>query len=173
MSSKKSRYYRIAVFTALVCAAGVLLFLGWFGREETAPEHIILVSIDTLRRDHLPTYGYPRDTAPSIAELARSSVVFDNAVAASVNTAPSHASMLTGLYPPSHGVLFNRSRLNEDVNTLAEMLGEKGFRTGAFVSGFTLKGITTGLGRGFDRYDDDMTSARERTARQTFSRARE
>jgi glucan phosphoethanolaminetransferase (alkaline phosphatase superfamily) len=64
---------------------------------------VVVVVIDTLRRDHLSAYGYGKPTSPRLAELAKSSVVFERALAASSWTEPSTASLLTGLYPPRHG----------------------------------------------------------------------
>jgi arylsulfatase A-like enzyme len=136
------------------------------------PFDVVLVTIDTLRRDHLPIYGYPLDTAPNLSALAHSSVVFDNAVAASVRTAPSHASMLTGLTPFGHGVLNNKGRLNDGVPTLAGILRGRGCRTGGFVSSVTLS-RRTGLERGFEAYDDEVGATQERSAPATLARARE
>ncbi|PWB76775.1 MAG: hypothetical protein C3F15_04560 [Holophagae bacterium] len=136
------------------------------------PYDVVLVTLDTLRRDRLPIYGYPLDTAPNLSALARSSVVFDNALAASVRTTPSHASMLTGVTPFDHGVLLNKGRLNDGVPTLAEILKSRGCRTAGFVSSVTLS-RRTGLERGFEVYDDDVGATQERPAPETLARARE
>jgi arylsulfatase A-like enzyme len=141
-------------------------------RPTPPPPTVVLISIDTLRRDHLPFYGYERETAPRWSELAQESVIFDGAIAVHTNTGPSHASMLTGLYPPQHGILRNRYRLRRGVRTLAEELTENGFETAAFVSGQTMTDQLTGLGRGFALYDDDMGVVWEREARSTWQRAR-
>ncbi|MBI9076335.1 MAG: sulfatase [Desulfatibacillum sp.] len=132
------------------------------------PRHVVLISMDTLRRDHLPIYGYSRQTAPHISELARTSVIFDNAIAAASNTAPSHASMLTGLHPLSHGVRYNWAMLSQDVPTLGEILQGQGFSTGAFVSCIALHSQTTGLNRGFDTYNDVGPLPGHRRAADTF-----
>ena len=130
--------------------------------------HVVLVSIDTLRPDHLSIYDYERGTTPMLAEFDTEGVIFDEAIAAQTSTAPSHASMLTGLYPPAHGVRQNRSRLADGVPTLGEILGAAGYRTAGFVSGFTLNAAHTGLDRGFDLYDD--LEERERRAAATLRR---
>jgi arylsulfatase A-like enzyme len=129
--------------------------------------HVIIVTFDTTSRDHLTIYGYERDTTPNLARLAERSVIFDNAVAASTNTAPSHGSILTGLYPQTHGIVRNRYRLADGVTTLAQILGAHGYTTAAFVGGYTLGGAHTGLDRGFGHYDDTMTRVDEREAEAT------
>jgi arylsulfatase A-like enzyme len=107
----------------------------------------VVISLDTTRADHLPTYGYARPTAPRINAFAERSIVFTNAFAQETNTNPSHASMFTGLYPHQHGSLDNGFRLVSKHPTLAEHLSDAGLRCGAFVSARTMQG-TTGLGRG-------------------------
>src|SRR5262245_4356861 len=66
--------------------------------------NVVLISVDTLRADHVGAYGYTRPTTPNIDELARRAVVFNDAVSQSSWTRPAHASMLTGLYPSEHGI---------------------------------------------------------------------
>ncbi|MEE8522677.1 MAG: sulfatase-like hydrolase/transferase, partial [Thermoanaerobaculia bacterium] len=132
---------------------------------------LVLISIDTLRRDHLSAYGYARDTSPHLRRLAAEGVVFETALAAHTNTGPSHASMLTGLYPQSHGVTRNREPIRPELETLAHRLRRRGYRTAAFVSGWTLSDEATGLGSGFEVYDDDV-GRRERRAPETWRAAR-
>ncbi len=122
-------------------------------READGPRHAILVSIDTLRRDHLTPYGYGRDTTPHLQRLAEAGIVFEQAIAANTNTAPSHASMFTGLHPHRHGVLRNGYSLDDEVATLAEQLPPDTAR-GAFVSGYPLQRTMSQLDRGFEHYDD-------------------
>jgi arylsulfatase A-like enzyme len=120
-------------------------------REQSPPPHgIVLVSIDTLRADHLPWHGYPRNTAPFLAALAERSTVFLDAVSTSSHTAPSHGSMLTGLYPSQHGATRNGSELPDVVTTLPEILGAEGYDTAAFTSVTFLEG----LAKGFDTFVD-------------------
>jgi len=118
------------------------------------PHGIILISLDTLRADHLGVYGYPRDTSPSLDAFANESVVFDRAVAQSPLTLPSHISIMTSLYPSSHGILSNNNRLADEQVTLAELLRKDGYKTAGFADGAFLKG-DYGFKQGFDVYDGD------------------
>lgn len=133
--------------------------------------HVLLISVDTLRRDHLPFYGYHRDTTPNLSRLAADAWVFDEAYAAHTNTAPSHASLFTGRVVPAHGLLRNGYALSDHVPVLAELLATHGYRTAAFISGFTLQGETTKLNRGFEHYDDGEGQLRDRPAQVTIDRA--
>ena len=148
----------------------LLCLAGGCGSPKTSPRHVVLISIDTLRKDHLPCYGYAKDTAPFMSELASESVVFDNAFAAASVTVPSHASILTGLSPPRHGALNNKCRVRVDAVLLAEILSQQGFSTAAFVGGAPLKQRLSGLERGFETYDDDFGTANQRTADETVRR---
>ena len=132
---------------------------------------IVIISIDTTRRDHLSVYGYPRRTTPYLEVLAADSVVFEQAIAVHSNTAPSHASILTGLYPPQHGSINNAVPIAPDVPTLAEILTSAGYDTAAFISGKTLKAEDCGLDRGFEKYDDHFKGW-ERRAETTLELAR-
>ena len=125
--------------------------------DTTPPRpNIIVLTVDTLRADHLRLYGYPRDTMPGIEALATAAAVFDTAVVPRGSTRPSYASMLTGLYPFHHGVRSNGRVLHADVPTLAETLRAAGYHTAAFVSNFVLLGEMSGLAQGFDVYDDRL-----------------
>lgn len=162
------------MFGIRTCAVAIVLILvplvGCSAPPE--PHNLVFISLDTVRRDHLPTYGYPRPTAPAIDALAAESVVFDNAYAQETNTNPSHTSMLTGLYPHTHGNVGNRWVLREGQQTMAGVLSEAGFRTAAFVSGIVMSKRLTGLERGFEVYDDELPSDR-RDGRDTTRRALE
>jgi choline-sulfatase len=122
--------------------------------EPASPRNLVVITLDTVRRDHLPTYGYPRDTAPKLDRFAREAVVFDDAISQETNTTPSHASMFTGVYPHVHGSRDNGQPVPPPRPTLAEILKDAGFRTGGFVSATALKARGSGLERGFDVYDD-------------------
>lgn len=113
---------------------------------------VLLVTIDTLRADRVGAYGDPLARTPNLDELAREGALFREAIAAAPLTLPSHASMLTGLYPAGHGLRDNGGfRLGEHVPTLAERLDQAGYHTGAFVSAYVLDSAW-GLDRGFDVY---------------------
>jgi arylsulfatase A-like enzyme/tetratricopeptide (TPR) repeat protein len=113
---------------------------------------VLLVTIDTLRADRVGAYGDPLASTPHLDGLAAQGALFREAIATAPLTLPSHASMLTGLYPAGHGLRDNGGfRLAEDVPTLAGLLGEAGYRSGAFVSAYVLD-AAWGLDRGFERY---------------------
>ena len=113
---------------------------------EPAYEHIILVTIDTLRSDHVSSYGYFRQTTPYLDSLAEGGVLFENAVAAVSQTAPSHASMMTGLSLYEHGVSENGYVLSPDANDLARVFAGAGYDTAAFLSAGFLAGIAGHFG---------------------------
>lgn len=115
---------------------------------------IVLISIDTLRSDRLPAYGYEGVETPAIDRLAADGLLFERAFTHANLTLPAHASLFTGLLPPEHGVRDNAGyRLEETVPTLAAELQRIGYATGGFVSSYVLR-ADTGIGRGFDVYDD-------------------
>lgn len=162
---------RRATLTALaallaVVGAGFLAWRWWQARpaevRREAGLSVLLVTIDTLRFDALGAYGERRPTSPWVDRLARAGVRFETAHAHNVVTLPSHANILSGLYPFEHGVRDNAGfRVPAHVETLATRLKARGYRTGAFVSGFPLDS-RFGLERGFDVYDDAFAdTARE------------
>ena len=117
---------------------------------------ILLVTIDTLRADRVGCYGNPAARTPSLDGLARDGVLFDEARSHVPLTAPSHATILTGVLPPRHGVRGNGPfRLRPDTPVLAEGLRGAGYRTAAVVASVVLD-RATGLDRGFDTYDDNQ-----------------
>ncbi len=155
-----------------LCAGLVLgLFLAGCSSPPPPPPSLVFISLDTVRRDQLPTYGYERPTAPATHRLARRSVVFWNAFAQDTNTNPSHTSMFTGLYPHVHGNRSNAYRLAPERITLSQILSRAGFKTAAFVSSLTMQGELTGLSRGFDVYDDLEKDAYRRDGRVTVDNA--
>lgn len=113
--------------------------------------HILLITIDSLRADHLSTYGHYRETSPFIDELAAESTIFRNAYSAANWTGASLTSILTGLYPTVHGYTNKRYYLDEDVVSLPDILGRNGYFTICFSNNMYLS-PKTGLSRGFDRY---------------------
>jgi arylsulfatase A-like enzyme len=121
------------------------------GCGEAPPPNLLLISIDTLRADHLGCYGYPRPTSPFLDRLASQGVLFENAHTTAPWTLPSHTSLFTGLYPSQHGVVTDEVALPPEVPTLAESLQAQGFATAGLASGIYLGG-RFGLGRGFDHY---------------------
>lgn len=116
--------------------------------------NLVLITIDTLRRDHLGVYGGPVPT-PNLDRLGLEGAIFDAGVTPLPETAPSHASMLTGRHPSETKVIQNGRRLPAAELTVTEQLGLAGWRTGAFVSSFALDS-SAGLDQGFEVYDDDF-----------------
>jgi len=117
---------------------------------------VILISIDTLRSDRLPPYGYTEIEAPAFDRFAAQAVLFESAWTHYPLTLPAHASLMTGLLPPDHGVRDNLGfRLPDKAVTLAERMRASGYRTLGVVSSTVLR-KETGIAQGFDRYDDRM-----------------
>jgi arylsulfatase A-like enzyme/Flp pilus assembly protein TadD len=117
---------------------------------------IIIISIDTLRSDRLPAYGYTKIETPSLDAFRKDAILFERAYSECPLTLVSHASVLTGLLPADHGIRDNLGyNLNPHVKTIAELLKTKGYATGAAVSAVVLRG-DTGIQRGFDAWDDDI-----------------
>ena len=165
------RKLAIALAATLTASAGC-------GDRPQPVERVVLVTIDTLRWDHLGYMGHDVAT-PNLDRLADSGTIFTQAITSAPITLPSHASILSGLYPPSHAARNNGTfRLSDDVETVAESLKEAGFATGAFVGAFVLD-RRFGLEQGFDRYDDELpeenplhtTYYPERPAEEVVSRA--
>jgi len=126
-------------------------------RGEERPQNLCLVTIDTLRRDHVGCYGYFRDTTPELDALAEESLVFDDVQVHVAQTLPSHVSLFTGLSPREHGIESNLGRqevvhtLPPKVRTLASTLAEQGYRTAGFVSAVPLA-RGTGIACGFETW---------------------
>lgn len=117
---------------------------------------IFIISIDTLRSDRLPAYGYKGVETPHIDALRNDGILYEHAYAHTPLTLPSHSSLLTGLLPAEHGVRDNLGfQLQPNVKSVSEVLRDRGYATGAAVSAFVLR-RATGLDRGFDLYDDSV-----------------
>lgn len=120
---------------------------------DQAGYNVLLISLDTLRADHMGCYGYKRNTSPNIDKFAKEGVLFENLTAASSWTVPSHMSMFTSLYPSVHGVESTKTCLGDAVPTMAEILSKHGYTTAGFVTGPSLN-HSMGFHRGFQFYDD-------------------
>jgi choline-sulfatase len=126
------------------------------GPAATLPQHVLIVTIDTLRADRLGCYGNREVATPNLDRLAREGVMAPDANVPTPITRPSHTSIFTGLYPAQHGIRDNISRaLAPDVPTLAEAFKAAGFETAGFVSSIVLS-RQSGLGRGFDTFSDQF-----------------
>lgn len=116
------------------------------------PQLILLLSLDTLRADHLGLYGYERSTSPVLDNLAREGVIFEDASSPTPWTLPAHASMLTGLYPLSHGVTSMYTGLPKRISTLTDLLAKQGYDTAAVVNSDWLQKDTFRLTQSFNKY---------------------
>ena len=137
------------------CVALLALAIGC---SESPPRGLVLVTVDTLRADALGTYGAPGDLTPELDRLAQQSLVFTSAYAPAPFTYPSIAAVLTGRHPGALGIQTNLSRIPPEVPTLASRLREHGFRTGAAVSSYVLRGKAL-LASHFDVYDDTLAES--------------
>ncbi|HEX9638106.1 MAG TPA: sulfatase-like hydrolase/transferase [Acidobacteriota bacterium] len=130
-------------------------------QEVAAPQrlNLILITIDTVRADHLGSYGHPARATPALDRLAQSGIVWTDAGTPAPLTLPAHASLLSGLYPMEHGLRVNgRGRLDSKTPTLASLLAKRAYHTAAVVGSFLLD-RRFGLARGFARFDDRMPPA--------------
>jgi arylsulfatase A-like enzyme len=116
------------------------------------PRNVILISIDTLRADHLGCYGHPLPTSPNLDAFAAEGTLFEDAIATSPWTLPSQLSLLTGLYPTRHGVRTTDRKLAEAIPTLATILARQGFETAAVVNSVIMR-AQFGTSQGFAHYE--------------------
>lgn len=131
-----------------------LCLLAVFGCGRKQPPNLLLLTLDTTRADRLGCYGYSSADTPVMDHLARTGTLFERAFTPAPLTLPAHASLLTGMEPPEHGLRINgQNRLDESVTTLAESLKAKGYETAAFPASYVLHS-RFGLNQGFDVYDD-------------------
>ena len=126
------------------------------GPGDSGVSRVILISIDTLRADHVGCYGAEHAETPTLDRMAAEGARFVHAISPVAITLPSHATMLTGLDPPEHGARHNGYyRLDEDVPTLGSAFGAAGFATAGFVSAYVLD-RRFGIGQGFAHFDDEL-----------------
>ncbi|HEY7291452.1 MAG TPA: sulfatase-like hydrolase/transferase [Vicinamibacterales bacterium] len=184
----QSRSSRLPVVGAVLLAVAVVGIGVWMFRARSGPTlasgacrscNVLLITIDTLRSDRVGAFGGRTGVTPNLDRLAASGVRLTRAYTAAPLTLPSHASILTGVSPPVHGLRANGLfRLGPDLPTLATVFKSAGYRTGAFVGAFVLD-ARFGLGRGFDVYDDrygektaaDPTEGAERRAEDVIAPA--
>ena len=139
-------------------AVGLCFALAACGETRHDSPNVVLLTLDTTRRDHLSVYGYERPTTPRLEGFAREGVVFDTAFCPIATTGPSHSSIFTSLYPVAHHVVKNGIRLDEELETLAEILTARGYQTAAVISSFVLT-EKFGYAQGFAHFEDDFTLA--------------
>jgi len=154
---KLKSYYLITFVIIIFLTSSVLSTFFYFKEKKEniycRDCNIILISIDTLRADHLGIYGYERNTTPNIDNFFRDAFVFSNAFSQAPNTLPSHMSIFTGLYPSNHKLLLlhENETLSNQHKTIAEILKLYGYRTFGFYTGDYLS-PRYGFSRGFDEY---------------------
>jgi len=138
-------------------AVGLLIRPGPPDTGQPAPAdglpNVLIISIDSLRADHVRCYGYARQTSPTLDAVAKEGVRFETVVSPTSWTLPAHLTLLTSLPPERHGVVGDRMRLGEGVVSLAQVLWQAGYATAGFVSGPYMQ-AEYGFARGFDHYDD-------------------
>lgn len=162
--------------TTLLLLALALLVPGPHVAAATRP-NLVLVTVDTLRADHLGFAGYPRDTSPNLDRLAREGTWFPHYYSESATTGAAHASIFTSLPPREHGVTANSQPFPADKASLMSVLRAQGYATAGFVSSVVL-GQQSKLQDQFDHFDDDFTTVEpnrhtrfERPAAQTVAAA--
>ena len=158
-----------------------LLLLPWLllpacRPDATPARDVLLITVDTLRPDHLGLYGYGRASSPQLDRWFADAALFERAYSTSASTSPSVVSLLSGRLPQEHGVRLFFQLVNDDYELLPELLPSS-YQTAAFVSNFVLTDEAIGLARAFDHYDDfvaERESSREiyhRSARGTTDAA--
>jgi arylsulfatase A-like enzyme len=162
---RKKNILWVPVFLIVLAAAFMLTFTSC-KKKQIKNFNVVLIVIDALRSDHLPFYGYERNTAPFLMELSKQAVVFENTFSASSWTSPGTASIFTSLYPYQHGVLMGLlairnaqkidpdikiNRIPEEITTITEVLKENGFQTYGIADNLNI-GKRQGFNQGFDKF---------------------
>ena len=158
-ATRTGRILRIVVPAVLVgMVAG---YAAWNAGRDRRP-NVLLITIDTLRADHLGSYGYAAAQTPALDALAARGLRFERATTVAPLTLPAHSSLMTGTFPAYHAVRDNGGYyLGDDQVTLAKVLRGRGYRTGGFISAFVLDG-RWGIGQGFDGYYDNFDLSKYR-----------
>ena len=164
-----SAHSSVRLVITSACILGIILFMDQAPYEAKANEissnlesekaNVILITMDTVRADHMSLYGYERDTTPHLQELSKNATVYTHAIASSDMTLSTHASMFTGLYVRQHGAHYDLPSapagrpLDNKFDTLAEILSENGYKTMAVVANHGFLGHSFNLNQGFQYYD--------------------
>lgn len=158
--SPKGFSLSVLIFVIILTSTILALAFGGSYQENMKDEeftckdcNVIFISLDTLRADHLSTYGYERNTSPNIDNFASKSILFENAISNATWTTPAHISLFTSLYTLSHKIFGSEDVLSDDIITLPESLKPYGYTTAAFTGGAFAMSPKSGLGRGFDSYE--------------------
>ncbi|HEY2904367.1 MAG TPA: sulfatase-like hydrolase/transferase [Vicinamibacterales bacterium] len=152
----------------VLAGAAIVAVISPFLRAQAPKPNVLLVTIDTVRADHVGAYGYMKPTTPTLDRLAREGVRFADATSQAPLTGPAHAAILTGSYPGRFGVRDNAAApLPESATTIGELFKASGYRTAAFIAAFIVD-RQYGFGQGFDEFDsrfERFTSAAKLQAR--------
>jgi arylsulfatase A-like enzyme len=140
--------------------AAVLLAAGVATRPAAALPDVLVVSIDTLRADHLGSYGYGRQTSPRMDELLAQGARFTSARTVEPLTAPALTSMITGLHPHDHAATRNGLRMRDDLLSCPDIFKRRGYDTAALVGSWTLRDRLSGLAEHYEEYQEVLTKAR-------------
>ena len=156
ISLSRRKLLKCGLYGGLSAALSSNLWISGCGKSSRrkAP-NVILISIDTTRSDHCSACGYQRDTTPNLRLLAKQGTSFTTAYSPSAATGPSHATMLTALYPMEHRVLKNGLKLSQEYKSIAKLLTEHNYQTAAVVSSFVLNS-KFGYAQGFSSFDDNI-----------------
>lgn len=156
------RRVRLTRFLVGGISAVLMLAVVWYFAWWSIPSNrlnLILVTLDTTRADRVGCYGYAAAQTPAMDALAKTGAIFEFARTPYPLTLPAHASILTGLNPPEHGLQVNgRGRLNHEIPLLPQILQNANYQTGAFIAAYVLNS-KFGLNRGFETYDDDLAAS--------------
>lgn len=167
MKQRRARFWIACLVIGLGPALAGFRVASAAGEDTSRPRGLILISIDTLRPDHLGPYGYERATTPHLDRFAADAIRFETVVAQAPSTLPSHASLFTSLPPALHGALLGRrAALSSRHVTLAEILKEAGYHTAAFHGGVQMA-KRFGLDQGFEVYEEVNGSFADTVARAT------
>lgn len=152
---RRGAWWRIG-FLGVLAAVGTGLYRYMQGPTYKGPvRHVILISLDTTRRDHFGCYGNPWIRTPNMDALSAESILFTDYSTVVSTTLASHTSLFTGKYPHAHGVPRNGFMVNTENKMIAEILQDAGFRTVGFPGSFALDSRFD-FAQGFDYYDEDF-----------------
>ena len=156
----------IAIICVVVIGVGIRLF---FPKKKNV-DHVVIITMDTVRADHFNCYGYPHNTTPFINKIAKKGILYEKLYGIVGLTLPMHSTIMTGMTPASHAVhLNNVHRLHPSKTTLAELFRKKKYTTGAFVSSFILN-RRFGVAQGFQVYQDTFKVSRKGSPRLPLER---
>ena len=147
-------------FSLLFALVPLLLAVAPAHAGDPPPANVLVISVDTLRADHMSAYGYARPTTPNIDRLISGGVRFDTARTVEPLTGPALVSMLTSLHPNEHGASRNGLRMRTGLASLPKALQARGYRTAAFVGNWTLRDKLCGLAEHFEEYQEVLTRRR-------------